>query len=303
MSQLRLTRKTLWQYFLVILGSFIVSAAFILFISPYKFVPGGVYGISIMIHHLTQGMFSAFPDGLPIGIMSLCMDIPLTLIGVKILGPHFGIKTVLGFLSMSAFTTLLEFSYGYEPLVANEPLLSAIFGGVLVGIGSGIVFKAQATTGGTDIIAAILSKYTRLPLGKLQIGVDSVVVLVSLVAFKDWAIPLFSWIVIYVNGKAIDIILQGMSVQKALLIVSEKHEEIRSAILTDMDRGGTYLIGKGMYEYSEKQIILTVLERKEVEILKDYIRDIDPKAFMAVLNASEVLGEGFKNLKDKSNGF
>lgn len=303
MSQLRLTRKTLWQYFLVVLGSFIVSAAFILFISPYKFVPGGVYGISIMIHHLTQGMFSAFPDGLPIGIMSLCMDIPLTLIGVKILGPHFGIKTVLGFLSMSAFTTLLEFSYGYEPLVANEPLLSAIFGGVLVGIGSGIVFKAQATTGGTDIIAAILSKYTRLPLGKLQIGVDSVVVLVSLVAFKDWAIPLFSWIVIYVNGKAIDIILQGMSVQKALLIVSEKHEEIRSAILTDMDRGGTYLIGKGMYEYSEKQIILTVLERKEVEILKDYIRDIDPKAFMAVLNASEVLGEGFKNLKDKSNGF
>ena len=293
-------KKNVGQYLLIIIGSFIVAVAFILFVSPYKFVPGGVYGISIMIHHLTKGVFGTFPEGLPIGVLSLCMDIPLTLLGMKILGSGFGIKTVVGFTAMSLSTTLLEFTWGYEPLVENEPLLSAIFGGLLVGIGSGLVFKAKASTGGTDTIAAILSKYTRLPLGKLQISVDAVVVIISLVAFHSWAIPLFSLIIIYVTGKTIDIVLQGMSVQKALLIVSEKHQEIRSRILTDMERGGTYLVGKGMYENAEKNIILTVLERKEVEDLKDYISDTDPRAFIAVLDASEVLGEGFKNLKEKS---
>lgn len=303
MSKFGFTRKTVWQYFLIFLGSFIVSAGFILFISPYKFVPGGVYGISIMIHHLTQGMFQQFPDGLPIGVVSLCMDVPLTILGTKILGPHFGVKTVVGFMSMSICTSMLEYFYGYAPLVENQPLLSAIFGGVLLGVGSGIVFKAQATTGGTDIVAAILSKYTRLPLGKLQIAVDTVVVFISLVAFQNWAIPMFSLIVIYINGKVIDIILQGMSVQKALIIISEKHDEIRSKIIKDMDRGGTYLQGHGMFENAEKHVIFTVLDRKEVEIMKDYIRETDPLAFMAVLDASEVLGEGFKSITEKSNSF
>lgn len=296
----KITGKTFGQYLLIITGSFIVAVAFILFVSPYKFVPGGVYGISIMIHHLTKGVFETFPEGLPIGALSLLMDIPITLLGMRLIGAGFGFKTVIGFTSMSLSTTLLEFTWGYEPLVENEPLLSAIFGGLLVGIGSGLVFKAKASSGGTDAIAAMLAKYTRQPLGKLQISVDAVVVLMSIAAFHSWAIPLFSLIIIYITGKTIDIVLQGMSVQKALLIVSEKHQEIRSRILTDMERGGTYLVGKGMYENAEKNIILTVLERKEVEDLKDYISDTDPRAFIAVLDASEVLGEGFKNLKEKS---
>ena len=295
-----ISRKDLGQYLLILVGSFIVAVAFILFVSPYKFVPGGVYGISIMIHHLTKGVFELFPQGLPIGVLSLCMDIPITLLGMKIIGAGFGLKTVIGFTSMSLSTTLLEFTWGYNPLVENEPLLSAVFGGLLIGIGSGLVFKAKASSGGTDAIAAMLSKFTRQPLGKLQIGVDAVVVLMSIAAFHSWAIPLFSLVIIYITGKTIDVVLQGMSVQKALLIISEKHEEIRSRILKDMDRGGTYLRGKGMYEHADKDIILTVLERKEVEELKDFIRETDPKAFMAVLDASEVLGEGFKNLKEKN---
>jgi len=295
-----ISRKDLGQYLLILVGSFIVAVAFILFVSPYKFVPGGVYGISIMIHHLTKGVFELFPQGLPIGVLSLCMDIPITLLGMKIIGAGFGLKTVIGFTSMSLSTTLLEFTWGYNPLVENEPLLSAVFGGLLIGIGSGLVFKAKASSGGTDAIAAMLSKFTRQPLGKLQIGVDAVVVLMSIAAFHSWAIPLFSLVIIYIAGKTIDVVLQGMSVQKALLIISEKHEEIRSRILKDMDRGGTYLLGKGMYEHADKDIILTVLERKEVEELKDFIRETDPKAFMAVLDASEVLGEGFKNLKEKN---
>ncbi|MCQ2975648.1 MAG: YitT family protein [Bacteroidales bacterium] len=298
MFTFKFTKKEIISYLMILLGTFIVAVAFIFFISPYKIVPGGVYGISIMIHHSTIGQFSQFPDGLPIGLISLIIDIPLTIIGIKILGPKFGIKTVFGFTSTALFTSLLEYIRGYEPLVQNQPLLSSIFGGVLVGIGCGLCFKAKATTGGSDIIAMILAKYTRAPLGMLQIYVDSAIVLLSLIAFHDWAIPLYSWIVIFITGKVIDVILQGLNVEKALIVISEKHEEIRQKIIKEMDRGGTYFNGRGMFHNSEKQIIFTVLSRREAEILKDFIRETDPTAFMAVLEASEVLGEGFKNLKE-----
>lgn len=293
------SRNSLRQYLMVLVGAFIIAAAEILFINPYKFMPGGVYGICIMIHHLTQGTFEMFPNGLPIGAMALAIDIPLTIIGTKILGPRFGFKTVLGFTSMSVFTTMLEYWWGYDPLVANEPLLSAIFGGVLIGIGSGIVFKAHATTGGSDIVAAILAKYTRGQLGLMQIYVDSAIVLMALAAFGDWSIPLFSWIIIFITGKCIDVVLQGLNVEKALIIISDRHEEIREVILKKMDRGGTYLTGNGMYENADKRIIFTVLSRRQAELLKDFIREIDPRAFMAILDSSEVLGEGFKDLKEE----
>ncbi len=293
------SRNSLKQYLMVLVGAFIIAAAEILFINPYKFMPGGVYGICIMIHHLTQGTFEMFPNGLPIGAMALAIDIPLTIIGTKILGPKFGYKTVLGFTSMSVFTTMLEYWWGYDPLVANEPLLSAIFGGVLIGIGSGIVFKAHATTGGSDIVAAIIAKYTRGQLGLMQIYVDSAIVLMALAAFGDWSIPLFSWIIIFITGKCIDVVLQGLNVEKALIIISDRHDEIREIIIKKMDRGGTYLTGNGMYENADKRIIFTVLSRRQAELLKDFIREIDPRAFMAILDSSEVLGEGFKDLKEE----
>lgn len=290
-------KTSLKQYLMVLLGTFIVAAAYMLFISPYRFMPGGVYGISIMVHHLTRGTFDMFPDGFPIGTLALLIDIPLTIIGTKILGPRFGFKTVLGFVSMSVFTSVLEYFWGYQPLVEGEPLLSAIFGGVLVGIGSGLVFKAHATTGGSDIIAAILAKYTRGQLGLMQIYVDSAIVLLALAAFHEWSIPLFSWIIIFITGKCIDVVLQGLNVEKALIIITEHPEEIREVIINKMDRGGTFFNGRGMYHNQERNILFTVLSRRQAELLKDFIREIDPKAFLAILDASEVLGEGFKDLK------
>lgn len=290
-------KTSLKQYLMVLLGTFIVAAAYMLFISPYRFMPGGVYGISIMVHHLTRGTFDMFPDGFPIGTLALLIDIPLTIIGTKILGPRFGFKTVLGFVSMSVFTSVLEYFWGYQPLVEGEPLLSAIFGGVLIGIGSGLVFKAHATTGGSDIIAAILAKYTRGQLGLMQIYVDSAIVLLALAAFHEWSIPLFSWIIIFITGKCIDVVLQGLNVEKALIIITEHPEEIREVIINKMDRGGTFFNGRGMYHNQERNILFTVLSRRQAELLKDFIREIDPKAFLAILDASEVLGEGFKDLK------
>jgi uncharacterized membrane-anchored protein YitT (DUF2179 family) len=274
---------------LILTGTFIMAAGYVYFISPYKLAPGGVYGIAIVLHH----MF-----GFPIGLSALAMDIPLTIIGIKILGPRFGWKTVLGFVSMAGFVDLLSYFQGDVPLVEGDALLSAIFGGVLIGVGLGLVFKSKATSGGSDIIAMMINKYTRIPLGQLMIIVDSIIVLVGLVAFKDWKIPLYSWIVIYITGKVVDLILQGANYDKALFIISDKYDEIRAKLLTDMSRGGTLLNGKGMYSEENKQIIFTIVNRREVEILKEFVYEADPDAFISVMNTQEILGHGFKPLKE-----
>jgi len=283
------------SYILILSGAFIMAIGFVLFISPYKFAPGGVYGISIVIHHLTAGMFNAFPDGLPIGTVALSMDIPLTIIGTKILGPRFGAKTVTGFISLAIFTDILERIWGNNPLVTGQPLLSAIYGGILVGLGLGLVFRSRATSGGSDIVAMIIEKYTRLPLGQLMIIVDSAIVLLTLIAFKDWSLPLLSFIIIFITGKVVDIVLEGLSVNKAIFIISDHYEKIKETILKDVDRGGTILPGKGMFQDKDKNIIFTVLTRREVEVLKDYIKKIDPRAFVTIFDTKEILGNGFKS--------
>jgi uncharacterized membrane-anchored protein YitT (DUF2179 family) len=145
----------------------------------------------------------------------------------------------------------------------------------------------------------IIGKYTNLQLGQLLIYVDSVIVLFGLAVFQDWQIPLYSWLVIYITGRAIDITLEGADYNKALLIISDKHEEIKNKILVDLERGGTYLKGNGMFTGEEKQIIYTVVSRREVAILEQYISQIDPNAFITVMDTREILGEGFQSLKVK----
>lgn len=293
------SKKWFVSYSLIVIGSLILAAGFVFFISPYKIVPGGVYGIAIVIHYLTEGVFSWAPSGFPIGLMGLILNIPLTFIGIKILGPRFGAKTVVGFVLTSVFIDGITLVYGDAPLVEGDALLSSIFGGLLLGIGLGMIFKAKATSGGSDIVAMIIAKYTKMPLGQLMIYVDSAIVLVGLVVFADWKIPLYSWIVIYVTGKTIDVVLSGISVDKTLFIISDKFEDIRNRIINDLNRGGTYIPGKGMFNGSDKTIIFTVVNRREMAVLEEYIHEIDPKAFLTVLEANEILGEGFKSLKEK----
>lgn len=278
------------SYAYIAVGTFLVAIGYVLFISPEKIVPGGIYGISIMIHHLL---------GTPIGLTALAFNIPLTIIGTKILGPRFGAKTVVAFILTSVYVDALSYFYGSLPLVPGEPLVSSIFGGLFIGVGVALTFKAKATSGGTDVVAMILQKYTRLPLGQLMMIVDSSVVLLSYVAFGDWKIPLFSWITIFVLGKVIDTAMHGFSYDKTLFIISNKHEEIRDAILTNLKRGGTLLHGEGMYNHDSKQIIFTVVNPRELYMLEEYIHRIDPEAFIAVLDAFEILGKGFKSLREK----
>ncbi|MEI6433991.1 MAG: YitT family protein [Bacteroidota bacterium] len=284
------TRKWFISYSLIVSGALILATSFVLFITPYKIIPGGVYGISIVLHYLFNT---------PVGLVALCFDIPLTIIGIKFLGPRFGIKTVVGFSLTALFTDFLTYFWGFKPLVEGDALLSSIFGGVLAGLGLGLIFKSKATSGGSDIVAMIIAKYTRLPLGLLMIYVDSVIVLIGLVVFQDWKIPLYSWIVIFVTGKVIDVVLEGVSYDKSVFIISDKYEDIRDKIINNLDRGGTYIDGKGMYNDAKRRMIHTVVSRRELAILEEYIHEIDPKAFMTITDATEMLGEGFKSLKEK----
>lgn len=284
------SKKWFIAYSMIIVGAFIMAAGFVFFITPYKIVPGGVYGISIVLHHEL---------GTPVGLIALFFDIPLTLLGIRILGPRFGVKTVVGFIFTAGFVDLLSYLWGELPLVENDALLSSIFGGLLIGLGLGLIFKAKATSGGSDIVAMIISKYTKLPLGQLMIAVDSAIVLVGLIVFQDWKIPLYSLIVIFITGRVIDVVLQGISYDKTLFIISKKPKELRDKIINDLNRGGTFIQGKGMYNEKERTIIYTVVNRREMAMLQDFVHQIDPTAFMTVINANEILGNGFKSLKDK----
>ncbi|MEI6277010.1 MAG: YitT family protein [Prolixibacteraceae bacterium] len=293
--------STRWliDYGMITLGSLIMAVGYVFFITPHKIVPGGVYGLGIIVHYLSKGM-AMWPDGFPIGLFNLLVNIPLTYVGIKMLGPRFGVKTIYGFVSSSIFMdgiTLMRM-VGDAPLV-QDVLLSCIFGGVLTGIGLGLIFKSKATSGGSDIVAMIFTKYTRIPIGQMLIWVDSAIVFVALAAFKDWQIPLYSILVIYITGRAVDLVLEGANYNKALVIISDEHEKIRDKIIIDLGRGGTYLKGVGMYTNAEKHVIFTVVNRREVAILEEQIAEIDPHAFITIMNASEILGEGFASLKHK----
>ena len=294
------SREWFKVYGLIFFGTFIMSAGYVLFINPYRVVPGGVIGISIVIHYLTEGVFSFWPTGIPIGLMALTIDIPLALLGVKILGPRFGIKTVVGFVLTATFMDVLTYFIGQDdPLnLGDKILLASIFGGVLIGFGLGLIFRSRATTGGTDLISMMINKFTGVPLGQLLIIVDSIIVLLGLIAFGDWKIPLYSWIVIFITGQVVDITLRGISYEKMMFIISDNHEEIRQKIIFDLNRGGTIFVGRGMFQNNERNVIYTNVSRREYQILKDFIREIDPRAFITVVDAYEVLGEGFKSFHD-----
>jgi uncharacterized membrane-anchored protein YitT (DUF2179 family) len=278
------------DYTFILAGTLAVASGYVFFITPCKIVPGGVYGIAIVLHYML---------GFPVGLTALAFNIPLTIVATRILGPRFGTKTVVGFVLTSVFVDLLTLWHGESPLVHGDPLLSAIFGGAVIGFGVGLIFKSKATSGGSDVIAMIFAKYTRLPIGQLMIMVDSVIVLTGFIAFGDWRIPLYSWITIFVMGKVIDVVQQGVSYDKTLFIISDKHEEICKTVLNDIHRGGTILDGEGMYKGDSKKIIFTVVNRRELGMLEDLVNRIDPKAFLTVIDANEILGKGFKSLSEK----
>lgn len=275
------------SYALIVAGSIIMSAGFAFFADPLKIVPGGVYGTAIVIHHLF---------GLPTGTVGLIINIPLFLIGIYFLGPRFGTKTFIGTILTAVFIDFFNsFEYGCP---TDDIMLASVVAGVLIGAGLALIFKSKATTGGSDIIAQIANKYTKLPIGQLLIAIDSVIVFVGVIAFKDFSLALYAFITIFITGKVLDGILLGGSHRKAVFIISDKSDEIKDFIIKKLNRGGTFFKGQGMYNSSEKNIVYTAITRRELSALMEFVNDVDKDAFMSVFDTNQVYGRGFLPLED-----
>ena len=293
----------------LLLGSMVIATGYTFFMTPYQIVPGGIYGISTILN---------WKLGFPIGMAALCFNLPLSLIGFKILGRDFGLRTFICFwlvaLFADGFPWALEHWCGYTAEFAHDPLqlvkggidnpdatkegvlLASIFGGVVIGVGAGLIFKTRSSSAGTDVLAAVLHKLTRRPLGMMQMTVDLIIVVLGFVAFPDWKTPFYSLITIFIMGKVIDIVIGGYSSDKTFFIISEKTEELRRFILSELHRGGSIVPVNGMWNRSEKEMIMTVVSRKEVTTLQRAIQHIDPHAFTMILNAQEIMGQGFKRM-------
>lgn len=267
------------EYVNVILGAFIIAVAFNVLLLPNHVASGGVSGISTIINYLT-GWTPAY--------IQWAFNIPLFFAGVFFLGYQFGIKTFVGTMIMPLFVYLTS----DWAVWTHEPLVAALFGGVLVGMGLGIVFRGKASTGGTDVIAQILHKFTNLSLGICVALIDGFVVIAAMFVF-DIESGLYALIGLFATSKTIDLVQVGLNQSKTVLIISEKQDEIRHAILYKIDRGITRLSAKGGYTEDDRQILLCVIAQSEFSRLKGVIKEIDPNAFVVVMSASEVMGEGF----------
>lgn len=274
------------DYTLIVVGAFLQALSYVLFLAPYKIVPGGVYGISIVIHYVTKGLFSFMPEGLPMGVTALCFNIPLMILAMKKIGLSSGPKTIVTFLLISIFTDSLSYLCGSQPLVENDSFIACFYGGAILGIGVTCVFRAQSTSAGTDVLARVIANNSNLKVSNMIIVLDSAVVMLGLIVFRDWAVPLYSWFAIFVYGKIVEM-FQTENPNRAVFIVSRKTQEIKDLIVGKMGMRGTFLHGRGMYEGKEREIIFTIAERKDLPRLKDEVKDIDPQAFISTMHASK----------------
>ncbi|WP_456086581.1 YitT family protein [Parabacteroides sp.] len=274
------------DYTLIVIGAFLQALSYVLFLAPYKVVPGGVYGISIVLHYVTKGLFSFMPDGLPMGATALCFNIPLMILAMKKIGLASGPKTIVTFVLISVFTDSLSYLLGNQPLVENDSFIACFYGGAILGIGVTCVFRAQSTSAGTDVLARVIANNSNLKVSNMIILLDSAIVMLGLIVFRDWAVPLYSWFAIFVYGKIVEM-FQTENPNRAVFIVSRKTQEIKDLIVGKMGMRGTFLHGRGMYEGKEKEIIFTIAERKDLPRLKDEVKEIDPNAFISTMHASK----------------
>lgn len=282
-------KRKIYEYVNVTIGSFLVAVGVAYFVNPAKIASGGVSGIATMFYHT----FGWNP-----GYVIFALSVPLFLIGMKVFGKVYGFKSLLGTVLLSAFTSILVYISGGDGFLDySEPLsvwLSALFGGVTMGAGIGFVMKGGANTGGTDIIAQIVNKYTPLSLGTCLTLVDAIIIAASVFVFGIES-ALFAVTTVYITGITIDKVALplGANTAKTVFIISEKHEEIAAVILKELNHGATLISATGMYTGHDRPMIMSVVSNQEVATLTAIVKDIDEKAFMIVQNANQVLGEGF----------
>jgi uncharacterized membrane-anchored protein YitT (DUF2179 family) len=278
-------KKHAFHFLLVFAGCTLMGLAYALFLIPHHFVPGGVSGIAIILNYFFH---------LPVGVLIILLNIPIFLIGLRTMGKRYVLHSTTGMLLSALlidfFSQVLKLKPG-----TDSAILAAIYGGLLLGAGLGLVFRGRASTGGSDIIGMILSKYLGLTTGFGILIADFIIIAASGLAFRTLEAPLYGYLVLILSTKVVDMILEGWSYSKLVMITSTETAKIADFILNTLDRSGTAVRSRSLYLNREGEIILTVIHRRQLTDLKAFIEEVDPKAFVIINDTYDVLGKGFKS--------
>ena len=274
-------KKYALEYIYIIIGAFLMAVSTALFLLPNQLSTGGISGISTILYYLCN---------YPVGLTMLLMNVPLFVIAMVKVNKRLFFKSILGTVLLSVFIDLLE---KLSP-ITNDRFLACIYGGIIMGIGTAIILKAGASTGGTDLLSYVIRAYNnKFKSSRVIIIADTIIIFFNIIFFKEIEIGLYSVIAIYLMGKMIDIIFEGIYFTKIMFIISEKYEEISKEIGILVKRGSTGIYSKGMYSGKQNVMLFCVASRKEVAEIKQIIKQIDKNAFIVTTDAIETLGKGF----------
>lgn len=272
------------SYAIITLGSLLYSLAYNIFYAPNLVAMGGLTGLGQVLN--------AVIPVLPVGTTVFVMNVPLFFLGWKFIGGHLLVSSLYAMTLSSFAIDLMDMVYQFQPM---DSMLASIFGGVLLGLGIGLVFSKGATTGGTDLIARLLKlKFAWLPMGTLVLIPDFIVIALAAIAFGKVESALYGIVSLFISTKVMDTVLYGLDSSKIAYIISDSCQEITDFIIHDIDRGVTILHGEGAYSGDEKKVLMVAFKQKEIVPLKEKVHQIDPRAFLIVCDAHDVLGEGFR---------
>lgn len=271
-----------WWFLKIVCGCTAFSLGFNLFLGPHGMNAGGIAGLAMVLVHI-------FNIG-TVGLVTLGMNFILFIVAGTKIGKKFFFGSLVGAGAISVTLDLLS----VVPVPQTDPLLAALYGGAICGLGLGLVISTGASTGGSDIIIRLLKrKWPNVRIGVINICFDMMVAALTGIVYGNITLSLYSGVAIFVSGKVVDAVVYSFDYSKAVMIISEQHEAIARAIIEDLDRGATYLNGEGTYSHKEKKVIFTVVKKQQLAELKEVVTGIDPNAFVVVQEAHQVLGEGF----------
>lgn len=280
-------KKALIDLLFIMVGTAIYALGLHIFIAPNQIAPGGISGLAIVINYLTN---------LPIGILQFVLNLPLLIIAIKYLGNDFTIKTLISVLALSAN---LDYVVAGLPTYVGDPLLSSLFGGAVMGFGLAIVFMRGYTTGGTDIVSRLLQRrFPYMQIGKILFAIDAVIIAISAAVFGQIETALYGMVSVFTSALLMDSVLYGMDRGKVAFIISPKAAEISKEVISQLDRSATIIKSTGAFTNKEGAVLMVAVHRQQYYPLKNIIHDIDPTAFVIVADSSEILGEGFKGIKE-----
>ena len=277
----------LWSYFMITVASAIYAVGFNWFYMPNDIAFGGITGVGQIIN--------AILPWAPIGTVVIILNIPLFILGWRLYWGHLLLSSLYAMAVSSVFIDLVNSFWTFEPM---DSLLACIFGGILMGASLGLVFQQGATTGGTDLIARLLKlKISWLPMGRLLMATDLVVIVATAIAFRSIYSALYGLVALYIASIVMDRMLYGLDSAKVAYIISDHFKEIADALVNDLDRGVTILQGQGAYSRAEKKVLMCAFKQRQIVSIKRMVKQLDPSAFIIVCDAYEVLGDGFREYK------